>query len=250
MAEIAPDTQATGQPRRKWRSYSRVVLGIVLAAGVGIALLLFLGGPGRLPPPVGEAEVIPLPPAETLGGMALTETLARRRSQREFGARRPSPAQLGQLCWAAQGITDEGGQRRTAPSAGALYPITVYVVDPDGVSAYIPQRHALRPALSGDRRPELRDAAGGQPWVGTAPVCVVLTADVGHTAGRYGARAERYCLLEAGHVAQNVLLQATALGLVGVPVGAFDEGRVSAALRLPSNLRPLYLIPLGYPSRS
>jgi len=155
---------------------------------------------------------------------------------------------VAQLCWAAQGITDQAGGGRTAPSAGALYPLTVFVVDAAGLGEYEPRLHALRDVLSGDIRGELQAAAHDQPWVGAAPVCLVIAMDVGQTAAKYGRRAERYCLLEAGHAAQNVLLQATALGLGGVPVGAFDDDRVSDLLRLPRNLRPVYLIPLGYPA--
>ncbi len=179
--------------------------------------------------------------------MALVEALTSRRSRREFSGKALSLGQVAQLCWAAQGITDDVQGSRTAPSAGALYPITVFVVDANGVYGYEPGRHALRPALAGDLRRQLQAAALDQPCVGEAPLCLVITMDVAHTASRYGSRAERYCLLEAGHVAQSVLLQATALGLAGVPVGAFEDHRVAATLELPPNLYPVYLVPVGYP---
>ncbi len=179
--------------------------------------------------------------------MGLAEVLKRRRSRREFSGKSLSLAQVAQLCWAAQGITDDIQGFRTAPSAGALYPITVFVVDTNGVYEYEPAGHALRQAAAGDLRGKLQAAALDQPCVGEAPLCLVIAVDVARTASKYGSRAERYCLLEAGHVAQNVLLQATALGLAGVPVGAFDHRRVASTLALPPNLRPVYLLPLGYP---
>ncbi len=179
--------------------------------------------------------------------MALAEALSGRRSWRQFSAKPLSLQQVAQLCWAAQGITDDVQGYRTTPSAGALYPITVFVVDASGVCEYEPGRHALRPARAGDLRRQLQAAALDQPCVGEAPLCLVITIAVARSASKYGSRAERYCLLEAGHLTQNVLLQATALGLAGVPVGAFEDRSVAEALGLPPSLRPVYLVPLGYP---
>ena len=137
---------------------------------------------------------------------------------------------------------------RTAPSAGALYPITIFVLDREGVHEYQPQSHSLRSARVGDLRAKLKAVGLDQPSVGGAPVYFVLTIDASRIDSKYGAKAERYGLLEAGHVAQNVLLQATGLGLVGVPIATFDEHRVTKLLNLPPNFRPVYLIPLGYAS--
>jgi SagB-type dehydrogenase family enzyme len=179
--------------------------------------------------------------------MAVAEALARRRSQRVF-AHRPLPVEsVSQLCWAAQGITSPAKGYRTAPSAGAKFPIAVFLVDAAGVSEYEPKRHVLLRVRAGDLRGRLRAAAHDQASVGTAPVCLVITMDVSKTAAKYGGRAERYCLLEAGHVAQNVLLQATALELVGTPVGAFEDDKVAALLHLPPDVHPVYLLPLGNP---
>ncbi len=190
---------------------------------------------------------IRLPRPRTDGVMSLAEALQRRRSVREFSGKPLSLEQVSQLCWAAQGVTDEPQGYRTAPSAGALFPVHVYVVDPKGVYRYEPAGHVLRPALTGDVRGKLRAATLDQPCVGEAPLCLVLTIDVARTATKYGRRAERYCLLEAGHIAQNVLLQATALGLAGVPVGAFEDRRVASVLALPDRFRPVYLLPVGHP---
>jgi SagB-type dehydrogenase family enzyme len=194
-----------------------------------------------------KGKVVQLPPPRTENGMALAEVLRSRRSRREFSGKPLSLVQIAQLCWAAQGITDDAEGFRTAPSAGALYPITVFVADANGVYEYVPAGHALHPALAGDLREKLRAAALDQPCVGEAPLCLVIAMDVARTALKYGSWAERYCLLEAGHIVQNTLLQATALGLAGVPVGAFDDRRVASILALPLKLRPVYLVPLGCP---
>jgi len=128
-----------------------------------------------------------------------------------------------------------------------LYPIELYVVTADGVDRYLPEKHELERCAAGDRRSALEAAALGQDAVGAAPVCMVVAAAMERTARKYGERAERYCLLEAGHVAQNMLLQAMAMKLAGVPVGAFDDAQVRQALKLPSGREVLYLLPMGRP---
>jgi SagB-type dehydrogenase family enzyme len=178
--------------------------------------------------------------------MSLNEALMLRRSIREF-AKVPVPIEtVGQLCWAAQGISSERDGRRTCPSAGALYPLQILIANGEGVFAYQPSRHGLLQTRLDDVRAELQDAALGQECVARAPVCFAITATPGDLAARYGRRAYRYCFLEAGHAAQNLLLQATALGLGAVPVGAFDDEQVSKVLQLSSDTRPVYLVPVGY----
>jgi SagB-type dehydrogenase family enzyme len=192
----------------------------------------------------GQARII-LPTAETRGVMSAAEALFRRRSHREFAPARLSIGQVSQLCWAAQGITDPAEGLRTVPSAGALFPITVFVIDHNGLYRYEPKSHRLDRVLAGDIRAELQAAALDQECVGSAPLCLVIAIDIARSAVKYGQRAERYCLLEAGHAAQNVLLQATTIGLVGVPVGAFHDQEVCTVLNLPQELDPVYLLPLG-----
>ncbi len=179
--------------------------------------------------------------------MSVAEALLRRRSHREFRAEPLTAAAISQLCWAAQGISDAAGGLRTAPSAGALYPMKVIAVDASGAWEYLPARHALRRLLGGDLRARLKAAALDQPCVGGAALCLVIAMNAKRTAEKYGRRAQAYCLMEAGHVAQNVLLQATALGLGAAPVGAFEEDKVAAILKLRNGLRPVYLVALGVP---
>jgi len=241
-------SRGPGARGRNGRVLVMLLTGVGLLTGVILVVVWLTGGRDRTDSdtgPSGDAVFLPAP--QTNGGMTVAEALARRRSVRDFADRRVPIEALSQLCWAAQGITDCSQGLRTAPSAGALYPLTVFVVTAEGVDEYQPAGHSLRRVRSGDVRDRLRESADSQSWVSAAPLCLVISTDVSRTAAKYGGRAERYCLLEAGHSAQNVLLQATALGLTGVPVGAFDDQQVSATLRLPPNLRPLYLLPLGYP---
>lgn len=188
-----------------------------------------------------------LPPPARSGRMSLEETLARRRSVREFSAQPLSQPELSQLLWAAQGITHAQGLR-TAPSAGALYPLELYVATATGFYQYEPQNHQLHRRSQQDLRPALYRAALEQDAVLKAPAVFVFTAVYERTARKYGAtRASRYVHLEAGHAAQNLLLQAVALGLGGVPIGAFNDVQVQQVLALPADQQPLYLIPVGHP---
>lgn len=231
------------------RSSGLLVMGGIALIG-GLAVMATLAMRNWLEPqqpPHEQREEIALPAPHMRDEMSVAEALRRRRSHREFAETALSIQELSQLCWAAQGITDPEQGRRTAPSAGAIYPIALYVVNQNGIFEYEPNRNTLSRIVAGDERRTLQVAALDQECVGAAPVCLAITMDVARTASKYGSRAERYCLLEAGHVAQNVLLEATAVGLVGVPVGAFDDRRVAEALHLPRNLRPVYLLPLGHP---
>ncbi len=166
---------------------------------------------------------------------------------RELAPSELSERDVAQLAWAAQGITEPAQGLRTAPSAGALYPLEVYFVRREGTHRYVPQAHALEPAARGDLRALVAAAALAQDWIAAAPLVVVVTAVYARLRRRYGERAERYAWLEAGHVAQNVQLQAVALGLASVPVGAFDDDRVADVLGLADGERPLYLIAVGHP---
>lgn len=215
---------------------------ITLALLIGVTWVSMANGSG-------ERKAKQLPPRDLVGRITLEKTIAQRRSVRDFADKALAIEQIGQLCWAGQGITDKASGFRASPSAGALYPIELYIVTAEAVDRYRPKDHSLERQFTGDVRPALHRAGLGQEPIGDAPVCVVITAVVERTARKYGERAERYCFLEAGHVAQNILLQATALDLGGVPIGAFDEEQVGQVLRLPKGQRVLYLLPIGHPSR-
>lgn len=200
-----------------------------------------------LPPEAdGPVSVIPLPSPRLEGKMSLEQALLNRRSIRSFTTTPLTSEQIGQLLWAAQGITDPRGHR-TSPSAGALYPLELYVVDHDSVYHYLAEGHELEPTVEGNRVDALFRAALEQEAVSEAPITNVVAAVYERTAVKYSQRAERYVHLEAGHAAQNILLQAVSLGLGAVPIGAFHDQEVQQALELPQNHQPLYLIPVGHP---
>jgi SagB-type dehydrogenase family enzyme len=194
-----------------------------------------------------------LPKPVTAGSASVEEILRKRRSVREFQPSSLPLASVGQLLWAAQGVTSPGGER-AAPSAGALYPLEILLVAGSvdglapGVYRYRSQDHGLRSYLGGDRRRELAAAALEQSAVEDAPAALAIAAVYARTARKYGTRAERYVHVEVGHAAQNVYLQAQALGLGTVIIGAFDDDAVARVLELDPAEAPLALLPVGVPS--
>jgi SagB-type dehydrogenase family enzyme len=183
--------------------------------------------------------------------MSLEQTLRQRRSVREYGRNALSLDDIAQLLWAAQGITARSGFR-TAPSAGALHPLEIFVVAgavedlSPGVYVYRPRDHELRRVASGDVRKPLASAAVGQRWVRRAPAVLVIAGVYERTTRKFGQRGHRYVHMEVGNVAQNVYLQATARHLGTVFVGAFRDAEVQQVLSLPSDHSPLGLMPIGH----
>lgn len=171
----------------------------------------------------------------------------RRRSYREFDELELMQDDLAQLFWAGQGITDTEG-RRAAPSADQTYPIELYAAVPEGILHYLPAEHAVesRP-YDGDLRCDLMMAALGQPSIAAAGAIFVISVVMERSWQRFGELSERYVLLEAGHVAQNLLLEATALGLRCTPVGNLDDMSVQSVLGLPPHELPVYLVAVGGP---
>ncbi len=188
--------------------------------------------------------MIALPPPRTTGPMALEQTLAQRRSLRQFTGHPLTQEEIGQLLWAAQGITDPRGFR-TAPSAGATYPLETYLAVSNGLFRYRPREHALERILAHDIRPQLAEACLGQSFIGRAPATIILTAVPERTIRRYGNRGRMYVHMEAGHAAQNLHLQAVAMGMGSVPIGAFDDAMIARLLHLQSSEIPLYLVSVG-----
>lgn len=219
-----------------------------LISCVGVVACSSDAGSGGVSPratPTGSTVELPSP--RTDGELSLEETLAARRSIRDFTPEELTLEEISQILWAAQGITASWGGR-TAPSAGALYPLEVYVATSDGLSRYLPEGHRAESISTADVREALAEAALGQAAVADAPAVFVITAVPARTEAKYGERAERYVQMEAGHVAQNVLLQAVALGLGGVPIGAFSDQEVAEVFSLEPGEVPLYLIPIGHPA--
>ena len=196
--------------------------------------------------PERKGGLIKLPRPDVRGNMTVESALSVRRSCRRFADQRLSPAQVGQIAWAAQGVTAAARGYRTAPSAGALYPMEIFLVDAEGVYHYAPRDHGLRVHRSGDQRSALAQAALGQSFVARAPLNVVVAAVYERVTRKYGERGRMYVHMEAGHIGQNVLLQATAMGLAGVPVGAFHPAEVSEVLGLPAECEPIYILTVGH----
>ena len=191
-------------------------------------------------------ERIKLPQPKTSGIVTLEEVLSKRRSVRSYTDKELNIEQISQLLWAAQGITDSGGFR-TAPSAGALYPLNIYLTKSDGTYAYDANNHELIKLSESDIRRSLYAAGLYQEAIADAPVVFVITAVFQRTTKKYGDRGIQYVYLEAGHAAQNLILQATAIDLGGVPIGAFVDEQVSDIMALSEKETPIYIIPVGYP---
>jgi SagB-type dehydrogenase family enzyme len=189
-----------------------------------------------------QAPVDLPPPVEST--VPVDVALRRRRSVREFTDDPLTRADMGQLLWAAQGVTADWGGR-TAPSAGALYPLELYGITAEGAHRYLPVGHRTETVHQRDLRPELMAAALDQEAIAAAPLVVAVIVVPDRTAATYGDRARRYVDLEAGHATQNLLLQAVALDLAAVTIGAFDDRAVTSVLDLASGHEPRYLVPVG-----
>lgn len=196
-------------------------------------------------------EPIALPKPRWESDVSVEQALQSRRSVRAFAPDALTLAEVSQLLWAAQGVT--AYRYRTAPSAGALYPLEVRLavgdVDglPPGVYRYAPAAHALSRTIPEDVRGPLANAAYRQQWAGKGAVVLVLSAVYERTTGKYGERGIRYAHMEAGHAAQNVYLQAEALGLGTVVVGAFVDAWVKRLLHMGEDEEPLAIMPVGRP---
>jgi len=176
----------------------------------------------------------------------LDQAIQQRRSVRSFKDKELTLNQISQLLWATQGITDSKRGLRSAPSAGALYPLTIYLVKKDGVWQYDVNNHSIKLIVSGDLRKKLAQAALGQDAINEAPLNIVITADYKKITPKYHERGIRYTHIETGHAAQNLILEAVAMGLGSVTIGAFYDEQVKSLLRLPGDEVALYIIPIGY----
>ena len=188
------------------------------------------------------------------GDVSLEKAIKERRTVRSFVDKSLTVAQLSQILWAAQGITDDRGLKRAAPSGGALYPIDVYAVVgknsveglPQGVYRYDPPRHSIQKRVDADAREDVAVASLRQMWIATAPVILILTAEYRRITVKYGERGNRYAMIEVGHIGQNIFLQCEALGLSAGIVGAFYDTQVASALNAQENHEPLIIMPVGW----
>lgn len=199
---------------------------------------------------------INLPSPSFKGNVSVEEALLKRRSIRNYTDQPLTLEQVSQLLWAAYGVTKKIGNvlLKTAPSAGATYPLEIYVMvgnvvglEP-GIYKYNPENHTIKLHLSGDLRQQVTKACLSQTMISRAPISIIYAAVYERTTVRYGQRGrERYVPMDVGHSAQNVYLQATAMGLGTCAVGAFDDAELAAVVKLPDKEEPIYLMPVGYP---
>ena len=195
-----------------------------------------------------------LPEPRTDGDVSLEKSIKGRRTVRSFISESLTTEQFSQMLWAAQGITEEDGYKRAAPSGGALCPIDIYAVIGNrgvkglesGIYHYEPVRHAISLVKAGDHRVAIAKTSLSQMWMATAPVQMVITAEYERICSKYGERGIRYAMIEAGHSGQNVFLQAEALGLCAGIVGAFDDKEVIRQMGIPNGHEPLLIMPVGY----
>jgi len=229
-----------------------IIIGSIVFTGLIVLGLILSWAPAKEGKPelAPVGEVIELPQPRKDSQVSLEETLLKRRSIRDYTGQPLTLFEVSQLLWAGQGITAKWGGR-TAPSAGALFPLELYLVVGDveklapGVYRYNPEKHEIIKVVDGDKRAELAKAAWGQSWVEKGAINLVFAAVYERTTKKYGERGIRYVHMEVGHASQNVYLQAVALELGTVTVGAFDDGQVKKILNLPENEQPLYIMPVG-----
>lgn len=204
----------------------------------------------------GQPPRIHLPSPSQKGSISLEEAIAQRRSIRDFTAEPISQSQLSQILWATQGITDIPLRLRAVPSAGATYPLEIFVVCgrngieqiSEGIYHYNIFHHSLTLHHEGDVRLDLARAASDEEMIYQAPVDIIICALYERTTLHYGSRGERYVHIEVGHAGQNIYLQATALGLATVAIGAFYDEQVREVLRLDKQYKPLYIMLVGKPA--
>jgi len=196
--------------------------------------------PGQRRSRVSPLKIIQLTEPSLTGSVSFEEALAKRRSIRQFTDQQLKPAQISQLAWAGQGITEPVRGLRTVPSAGATYPIKLYFATQEGMFVYNAEEHSLEQTSNLDVRARLATT--------NAPCNILLAGSERNLAVQFRGEANKYMLLEAGHIAQSIQLQAVCLGLGSVPIGGFDSRSISRVCRLSRGLEPLLVISVGYPA--
>ncbi len=226
------------------------ILIVLIILGIGLLLRVPSTDSNGQNHIIANNETINLPQPKYDSETSVEEALLKRRSVREYKNEALNIEGLSQLLWAAQGVTDSEGHR-TAPSAGAIYPLELYVVAgnvkdiPAGLYKYSPTNHELTVIKTGDLREELHKAALNQDPIKNAPAILVLSAIYNKTTQKYGEVGLTFADMEAGHAAQNIYLQAVSLNLGTVTIGGFDDEIVNAVMGLSEYEVPLYLMPVG-----
>lgn len=203
-----------------------------------------------------KGKKMKLPQPKIDGAVSLESTIQSRRTTRSYTRKCLTLEQLSQLLWSAQGITGKRGFKRAAPSGGALYPMDIYAVVgkgcvqgiAPGVWHYNPRGNEVFRVSEEDRRQDLARASLSQMWMAEAPLNLVITVEYSRITSKYGDRGVRYAMIEAGHIGQNIFLQAEAMGLKAGIVGAFHDREITRMLETPRSHEPLLVMPVGYGS--
>jgi len=196
-------------------------------------------------------DFIQLPTPEFKSSTSIEEAILKRRSIRDYTKESLSLKEVSQILWSAQGITDEASGLRSSPSAGATFPLEVYLAVSNvkdlnaGLYKYNPFNNTLKLFAEGDKRFDISNAALKQGSIEKSAAMIILTAVHERTSVRYGNRTERYVNMEIGHAGQNIYLQAVSLGLGTVMIGAFNDDALKKVMDLPDNEFPLAIYPLG-----
>lgn len=188
-------------------------------------------------------DVIKLPDIDHDDPYPLVKAIQVRRSVRDFSGEALDANELSLILWSCQGITEDRRALRAAPSAGAIYPFTLYTVTQKGTHRYDPTEHTLTLHKEGDLREALTRVALDQKAILNAGAVLVFVYDQKRLESRYRDRAFRYACIEAGHIAQNALLAVEALGLKAVAIGAYHDRFVMDLLELEDE--PLYMVAVG-----
>jgi SagB-type dehydrogenase family enzyme len=199
-------------------------------------------------PSLKVSDVIKLPAPKSTGVISLEQALSVRRSVRSFTEEALSLNQVSQLCWSAQGITEPNKGFRTAPSPGAIYPFVLYVMLPDGLYTYNPEKHELSLVIDKDVRISVFNSSFNQRVVQKAPCTFILAANIKKVEAKYRNRGEKFTYMEAGHIAENIQLQAVTLGLGAVPIGVMDSKTIAQVCKMPDTLEVIYMVPVGNPT--
>jgi len=216
------------------------ILGIILACFATLGL-------GQRRARTLNQKIIQLTDPNLTGTLSFEEALTRRRSVRQFSTQPLRRSQIGQLAWAGQGVTDAERGLRTAPSAESLYPMELFIATNEGLFTYRPAEHSLQQTMEQDVRSELARATLTPDPVAAAPCSIIVAGSSRKISARVGSRAKTFVAMEAGHIAQNIQLQAVCMGLGAVPIGGLDMTAVRKICRMSRELDPLYVICVGHP---
>ncbi len=238
----------TYQYQEKGRAVVRIVLLLAVLSFAGVCAAQKKAGEQGVIKTVNQTY---LPKPNFKGTLTVEQAIGQRRSARSFKQKALNLEEVSQILWSAQGITDKKRNYRSAPSAGALYPLEIFLVagNVDGITKgiyrYLPKQHILELVQKGEFRYDLAKSCLSQDWIEDSPASIVIASVPERTKRKYGDRGSRYVHFEAGHASQNIYLMCEALEMGTVAVGAFNDAAVAKLLQMKESEEPLYVMPVG-----